>query len=227
MFAKPETGSLLFVEQLTPAYGLRAYNAYLYIQDQEGWWGDEMDAQEAMVALLYGEVGVTAYRWGGVWKFPTPVVEAATRKWNTYCSEGAWSTNCFNGFWGYYQAWMEIDRHVENLNNQEFSNLYYDTAERIISSPEVGVQTWTSPTGWVALHSTRQPEIYKKALSTGFYRLHFGNWLFIVLSKAALISSRIRCISSSKVIGKDRRIMFSALRYSSCQFQPPSYPSSL
>lgn len=71
----------------------------------DGWWGDTLDAREALIILLDHELGVELY-WKG---FPQEVVDLAINQYNAHCSGGVWSTECLNGFWGYSEVIREVD----------------------------------------------------------------------------------------------------------------------
>ncbi len=78
-------------------WGLAAWNGLQAIQQMTGgWWGDELDALEALMLILNHELGTEL----GPNAHHAPL-DALINQYNTYCSGGAWSTECLNKFWGY------------------------------------------------------------------------------------------------------------------------------
>lgn len=75
--------------------------------EKGGWWGNELDAQEAMKILLNHEFG-DLYSGG----FPQPVKDVVVNQYNRSCSSGPWSARCINEFWGYSQVIREADRNI-------------------------------------------------------------------------------------------------------------------
>lgn len=61
-----------------------------------GWWGAELDAQEAIMLILNHELGTELGRDGH--SAPRDVL---INQYNAYCTGGVWSTECMNKFWGY------------------------------------------------------------------------------------------------------------------------------
>jgi hypothetical protein len=76
-----------------------------YIANIEAWWGDELDAQEAVALYLYLEFGILFEEYGG--ELPQTVIDVVTNRYYNNCSEGPWSVSCINGFWAYSQAIRE------------------------------------------------------------------------------------------------------------------------
>ena len=76
-------------------FGISAWNGLHEIQTQEGWWGDELDAEEALMLLINHEIAGELYA--------SAARDVIINQYYKYCSGGPWSALCFNKFWGYSQ----------------------------------------------------------------------------------------------------------------------------
>jgi hypothetical protein len=111
-----------------------------------GWWGDELDALEALMLILNHELGTEL----GPNAHHAPL-DALINQYNTYCSGGAWSTECLNKFWGYSHVIRE-------------SRVALDGGGRFAAPGHV---QWVRQTAAGLFHHTLQP--VNPAL------MHYGN----------------------------------------------------
>jgi hypothetical protein len=101
--------------------GLQAYQGLRRLQDEGGgWWGDHIDAHEAMMLVLNHEFGNIWDVAGG--KEATMLVNA--NRYNAFCSEGAWSADCFNGYWAYIHPITDLGVKEAVRNNARGNERY-------------------------------------------------------------------------------------------------------
>jgi RHS repeat-associated protein len=104
--------------------GLQAYQGLRRLQDEGGgWWGNHIDAQEALMLLLNHE-------FGNLWEVDgameaTMLVTA--NRYNAFCSQGPWSADCFNGFWAYIHPITDLGVKEAARNNAR-ENPRYENA---------------------------------------------------------------------------------------------------
>ncbi len=105
--------------------GIDAWNGLNTLQNMaNAWWGNPLNALEAMMILLEHEFGVELY-----WlDFPQDVIDVAVNKYNLYCQAGPWSTSCMNGWWGYSQV---IREHTAPPGGGDRLKLYPDYVSRL------------------------------------------------------------------------------------------------
>ncbi|WP_320447927.1 RHS repeat-associated core domain-containing protein [Candidatus Roseilinea sp. NK_OTU-006] len=136
------------------------------------WWGDNLSAQEAVAITLRFEASIIMYKTRGQWSMPSAAMEAMTRKWNQFCSDGAWSASCYNGFWGYYQPIRDAATSRDKLQNILDANLYNSKlygdvfirlAGDVINNPALGGQRADRPSEWVTLFKSNG-DTYNRAL---------------------------------------------------------------
>ena len=137
--------------------GQQAYNAFLILQEEGGgWWGDEINAQEAMVMLLNHEFG-SLRNVGGANRLPPAALEAATHKYNEFCSAGPWTASCLNGFWAYSEAITNAEKSTSQRNNIRFNERYdyagfldelKNMAVEVMNSPSIGGHSTNKPSDW-------------------------------------------------------------------------------
>ncbi|MCA9996783.1 MAG: RHS repeat-associated core domain-containing protein, partial [Anaerolineales bacterium] len=68
-------------------------------QMEGGWWGNELDDQEALMILLNQELGTELSP-----NAHHAPLDALINQYSLYCSGGSWSVTCLNSFWGYSQV---------------------------------------------------------------------------------------------------------------------------
>jgi hypothetical protein len=137
--------------------GQQAYNAFVILQEEGGgWWGDEIDAQEAMVMLLNHEFGPLR-NIGGSNRLPSATLEAATHKYNEFCSAGPWTASCLNGFWAYSEPITNAEKSTTQRNNIRFNERYgyagfleelKNMAVEVMNNPGIGGHLTNSPSDW-------------------------------------------------------------------------------
>ncbi len=125
------------------------------------WWGESLEVAEAVAIMLRFEMGHLISH--------PAVVEAAARKYNEFCLEGAWSARCFNGFWAYYQAILDAGDSVDRMagfGQERYFGFYMQVAQRVIANPGLGGQVGHAnrPSEWVViLEETATEPVWKWA----------------------------------------------------------------
>ncbi len=127
---------------------------------QDAWWGATLSPLEAVAIVLRFEVSTAIYKDETGWHMNPTALEAATRKYNQFCSGGAWSAACFSGFWGYYQPIIDAATsasQIEDILDDDLytssGGVYMTSAGSVINNPGLGGQVRTRPTGWVTLYA--------------------------------------------------------------------------
>jgi len=102
--------------------GQQAYDGLKTLQEEGGgWWGEIIDAQEAMMLALNHEFGNLWEEYGG------PIhetLEVSSNRYESFCSGGTWSTECFNGFWAYIHPITDLGVHAADRNNARTNERY-------------------------------------------------------------------------------------------------------
>jgi RHS repeat-associated protein len=171
--------------------GKQAWEAFNTLQENEGWWGNELDAEEAMILVLNAEFGPLIYQnEDGTWYVPPEVIEAATRKYNQFCSGGPWSANCFNGFWAYMQSITDVlinQNQIDNLANHpnyydpERMTYYRSQARSVMNNPELGGQVLDRPSDWA--NASISLAVYLEEYPQLRYSFYPGNSNFTVYTR--------------------------------------------
>lgn len=110
----------------------------------------------------------------GVAHFPDIVREAVTRKYNTFCSDGARSVTCLNGFWGYYQPIRNaqymlgeiLDNDLYNFPSTLGGDIYIREAPLVMKNPSIGGQGGDLPSEWVTIKKSANPTTYGKLVNS-------------------------------------------------------------
>lgn len=146
--------------------GQQAYDGLKTLQDRGGgWWGDTIDAEEALMMLVNHEFGNL---YGGDLSapndLPPKVRELIIRRYNEYCSGGAWSATCLNSFWAYSEPITNVVSSVPDVSQSAIDNLrehprysthatqLANTAHEIFNSPNLGGENKTRPFHWATVN---------------------------------------------------------------------------